>query len=333
MAQADTGNRTIDLDVPRGLSVFSVGLWLALAAAVLALTAVGADFYRVGENVRDAWMGIPHTTQLVLLAGLTPVVLAGLAAAGRSPVRGRTLGAIIGLVGLIATVQLVYRMAVPPFGGCLTYNCAFAPKKEVALLLGIWIALAGTVGVTLGGFFHAMSSAAKRTPANFWLAPRQTGMAPWLGLAALSAAAMFVIGYTWFDFYTVVQGEETTEWSAWLAIPHTAGLVLLIVLAIVGLAVAAARGRAPMGAAAMGATIAVLAFVATARTLYRIIVPPFYSGPAEGVFEQGAQINLPAYIALAFGALTIVSGIVYAARNRESVPESSAARSEPARVR
>lgn len=299
-----------------GMDRISVGLWIALGAAVLQFTALGSDFYEVGENVRDAWFGIPHASDLILLSALTTVVLLGLAAAGRSPVGGRTLGVIVGVVGLVAAAHLAYRMAVPPFKGCLTYNCGFSPKTEVTLLPGIWIGLIGNVGAALGGFIHAASGAAKRTRPNFWVSARQTGMTPWLGIAGLSAALMFVVGFTFMPFYTVPTEGGSKSWTAWLSIPHTSSLVLLLAAIVVGLVIAAGRGRAPMSPKAVGMTIAVLGFVAGVRTLYRIFVSPFYSGPAANAgFLEGVQVHTIAYVALGFAILTIVAGLVHASQS------------------
>ncbi len=302
-----------------GMSRMTAGLWIATAAAVLQLTAIGTDFYQIGQDsVRGAWLGIPHTTQLVLLSAVVSLVLVALTAGDRSPLRGRMVGAVIAGVGLIATAQLVYRMIVPPFGGCLTFNCAFTPNNpNVTLLTGIWIALVGNVGATLGGLVHAASSKAERTASRFWRADSQTGMTPWLGLAALSGAGMFLVGFTILDFYAVPTEEGGfTLWSAWIAIPHTSGLVLVAVLAIVGLAYAAARNRAPMNPQALGATVAVLGFLAASRTLYRIVVTPFYSGPAANAgFPTGTQIGASAWAALALGIVAIVAGIVHAVQN------------------
>lgn len=303
--------------VRRGTNAISLGLWIALAAAVVQFTSIGSDFYVVGENVRDAWFGIPHATQLVLLSALTTSVLAGLAAGGRSPVSGRTAGVIIAVVGLLAVAQIGYRMLVPPFQGCLTYNCGFEPKVDATLLAGIWMALIGSIGAVVGGVMHTASRSAKETPANFWRSAEQTGMTPWLGLAGLSAAAMFLVGHLLLPFYSV-EGGPADEWSGWGAIPHTAALVLLMVAVIVGLVVAAGRGRSPMTAGAVGATIAVLALVATARHAYRMAVSPFYSGPAEGVFGEGADILLAAWLGLAFGILTIIAGVVHAVQHRDT---------------
>lgn len=315
-----------------GMDRISAGLWIALGGAVLQFTALGSDFYKVGENVRDAWFGIPHTSDLILLSALTTVVLLALAAAGRSPVSGRTMGVLIGVAGLLATAQLGYRMAVPPFQGCLTFNCGFTPKTEVTLLMGIWIGLAGNIAATLGGFIHSASGAAKRTRPDFWVAERQTGMTPWLGVSALSAALMFVVGFTFMPFYSVPTEGGSKAWTAWLAIPHTSSLVLLMAAGVVLLVVAAARGRAPMSPRAVGMTIAVLGFVAGVRALYRILVSPFYSGPAANAgFQQGAEVRTVGFIALGFAVITIVAGIVHAMQNREPTTSRTTGRvaSEP----
>lgn len=315
-----------------GTERVSAGLWIALAAATLQFTAIASDFYQVGENVRDAWFGIPHTADLILLSALATVVLSALTAGDRSPVSGRTVGVIIGLIGLLATLQLGYRMIVPPFKGCLTFNCGFTPKADVTLLTGIWIGLVGNIGATLGGFIHAGSSTAKLTRPNFWVSNRQTGMTPWLGMAGLSAAAMFIVGFTFAPFYSVPkEGGDLEAWTAWLSIPHTSSLILLLATIIVGLVIAAGRGKAPMGPTGLGGTIAVLGFMAGVRTLYRILVSPFFSGPAEGVFAKGVQVHTVAYVALGFAGLAVVAGIAHAMKHRgsQTARSSSRAAAEP----
>lgn len=307
-----------------GMDRMSAGLWLAVLAAVLQLSAVGSDFYQVGDTVRDAWFGVPHTADLILISGLVTLVLVALTAANRSPVGGRAVGLIVGVTALVATIQLGYRMAVPPFGGCLTYTCGATPKNtEITLLIGIFIGLVGCIAALVGGFVHAFSSRASATRPNFWVADEQTGSTPWLGLAALSSVGMFVVGYTVLDFYSVPQRDSVSDWSAWLSIPHTSTIILLLAVGVALLVRAASRSRSPMGPQALGATIAVAGFVMTARTLYRVIVSPFFSGPAEGVFDEGVVINAPAYAALALGVITIVAGLVHANSARE---QSAAAR-------
>src|SRR5262249_47199934 len=81
-------------------------LWLALAGAALQLVSLGTDFY-VWDGVRQtAWFGVPHTSELILLSALVTVFLAVLVAADRSPIAGRTAGLAIGIIGLLATLQL-----------------------------------------------------------------------------------------------------------------------------------------------------------------------------------------------------------------------------------
>lgn len=288
-------------------------LWLALAGSVLQLIALGSNFYVFEDERKDAWLGIPHASDLILLSALVAIGLFVATALNRQPIRGRGVGLIVGVVGLLATLQLGYRMVVPPFGGsvptspgiigsgCL-YYCLPSEASSAELLPGIWIGLIGCLAVTLGGLFHAVGRKARETPARPTVAPLQSGMTPWLGLAALGAVGQFVFGYTFFTFYTTNGGE--TNWSGWLPTPHTSSLVLAITLAVVGLVWAASRGRSPLNPAALGGLIAVLGFISTSRIFFRIIDPPF-GAPVDA-------IGVAAYLALLSAALVLVSGIVHA---------------------
>lgn len=319
MSEAVSGRPAgADLSSARGMERVSAGLWLALAAAAAQFTAIASDFYVVGgENTRDAWFGIPHASELVLASALVTIIMAALAAGNRSPLSGRNAGLLIGVIGLLATAHIAYRMILPPFGGCLKFWDCTTAQVDVTLLPGIWIALVGSAGAALGGFIHAASGTARRTPVNFWVADRQAGMTPWLGVAAVSAVASLVIGYGGFTFYTVTtQGGGTATWSGWIATPHTSMIVLYMTLAVVGLVIAAARNRAPISPSALGATIAFVGFVGGFRIFYRILVPPFSSGPAEGVFQPGATIGIAAYVSLAAAILVVIAGIVQAVQSR-----------------
>ncbi|MDP8972479.1 MAG: hypothetical protein M3N45_04715 [Actinomycetota bacterium] len=300
-------------------------LWLALAGSVLQVIALGSDFYVAADGEqKDAWQGIPHASDLILLSAMLAVGLFAVTALGRNPIRGRSVGLVIGVVGLLATLQLGYRMIAPPFEGSVPANSGiigtgclyYCPPSEAVpadLLAGIWIGLVGCLAVTLGGLLHAFTRTARETPASPPLAPLQTGMTPWLGLAALGAVGQFVFGYTFFTFYITEGGEKT--WSGWLPTPHTSSLVLAITLVVVGLIWAAARERSPLNPAALGGLIAVLGFVSTSRILFRIIEPPFTSSPAD--------IGVAAYLALLSAALVLASGIVHAvAQQREAAREN-----------
>ncbi len=305
-------------------------LWLVLAGSVLQLIALGSNFYIFNDQVRDAWFGVPHASDLILLSAVVAIGSFALTALGRNPIRGRNVGLATGIVGLLATLQLGYRIIIPPFG-CLTYGCTPAEAADVTLLPGIWIGLAGCVVVTLGGLLHAFSRTARDTPAHPWIAEMQGGMTPWLGVAALGAVGQFIFGYTVFTFYAVtgfLGNEGTQEWGGWLSTPHTSSLVLAISLIIVGLAWAAARERSPIGPAALGGLIAVLGFASASRIFYRIIQPPFTTagGTSDAHAVGSVAIGPAAYLALASAVVIIVAGIVQAITNREKARERISAR-------
>jgi hypothetical protein len=290
---------------------------------------VGPDFYVAQGERQDAWFGIPHASDLILLSALAAIAMFAVTALGRNPVRGRSVGLIVGVVGLLATLQLGYRMIVPPFGGevpsnsgilgsgCL-YYCSPSEAAPAELLIGIWIAFFGCLAVTLGGFLHAKSRTARETSAIPWVAPTQGGNNPWLGLAALGALGQFIFGYTFFTFYTTVGDGGEVNWSGWLPTPHTSSLILAITLAVVGLVWAVARGRAPLNPLALGGLVAVLGLISASRIFYRIVEPPFGSGPVE--------IGLAAYLSLLSAIVIVVSGIVYAITQRQPTSVSAPSR-------
>lgn len=308
-------------------------LWLALAGAALLLVSLGSDFYLYEGERQDAWNGVPQTSHLILLAAIVAVGLFVLTSTGRNPVRGRNVGLLVGAAGLLATLQLGYRMLAPPFdfelrstetlsltGSCLWY-CPPAEAANADLLIGIWLAFAGCIAVTAGGLLHAFSPTARQTEATPWAAPEQSGMNPWLGLAALGAMGQVIFGYTFFTFYTTV-GDDGGQiaWSGWLPTPHTSSLILALSAVVVGLVVAAARGRSPLSPTALGGLIAVLGFVTATRILYRVVQPPFGEGPVE--------IGFAAYLSVIAGVLVLVAGIVYAVTSRRAAGDSATRRTE-----
>ena len=306
----------------------SAFLWLAAGGAVLQVVALGTNFYETTgkkSQVKSAWFGIPHTSDLILAAAVVTILAIGFTATNRQPVRGRTLGLIVGAIGLLATAQLVYRMITPPFGGCLQYGCGTNPAQDVNLLVGIWIALAGCIAVTVGGFLHAFTRTAKETLARPPVSAEQRGMSPWLGLSAVGAVAMFVFPFTGFTFYTVsgfLGKEGSTTWGGWLSLPHTSSFVLAITLIVVGLGIAAGRSRSPLQPAALGATVAILSFAAASRIFYRILEDPFgTAGGAESATVGSVQVELAAYLGLAGAIVAVIGGIVHAVQHRESTSD------------
>ncbi len=306
-------------------------LWVALAGAVLQLVALGTDFYNVkGQGAKGAWLGVPHTSDLMLLSALVAIVLVAFTAAGRNPVRGRNVGLAIGIVGLLAALQLGYRMIAPPFGasisgdqkieifgGCQWY-CAPGDAVDAKLLTGIWIALVGCVLVASAGFLHAFSRRARETPASPPMATEQPGMTPWLGLAGIGALAQFIFGYTLFTVYTTKATDGSdVNWSGWIPTAHLSSFVLAITVIVLLLIRAASRGRSPLSPSALGGVLAVLGFVAGARISYNLIEPPFGS--------DGTSIGIAGYLSVAGAVLVAIAGIVQAAQSshrEERTPEA-----------
>ena len=319
----------------------SAWMWLALGGAALGFVALGSNFYMFAGEARSAWFGVPHTTELILISALVVVVLTSLTAMNRAPVGGRGVGLIIGLVALVATLQLGYRMLVPPFGGCLHYGCGFNNPRDIGLEPGIWVALAGTVSMMLGGFLHAASGAAKRTERRFWIAERQAGMTPWLGVAAVAALAQFFFGFSGlFTFYTVVgfpQEQATNDWAGWISLPHTSVLVLASTLVVLGLVATASRHRSPLGPAALGGVIGIVGFLAFTRILYRVLDSPWVTAGSGGGDQThtatAVSVGWAAYASLAGAAVVTLAGIAQAVTHREKaeVPAGRwAERSQPA---
>ena len=303
----------------------SIWMWVALGGAVLGFVSLGSNFYMFQGEARSAWFGVPHTTELILISALVVVVLTSLTAMNRAPAGGRGVGLIIGLVALVATLQLGYRMLVPPFGGCLHYGCGFDNPRPIALEPGIWIAFAGTVSMMLGGFLHAASGAAKRTERRFWIAERQAGVTPWLGGAAVAAVAMFFFGFSGlFTFYTVAgfpQEGVTRSWAGWISLPHTSVLVVVSMLLVLGLVWMAARKRSPLAPGALGGVIAIVGFMALTRILYRMLDSPWVTAGSGGGDQThtatAVTLGWAAYASVAAAAVLTLAGIAQVAAHRE----------------
>ncbi len=302
-------------------------LWLALGGCVLQLVAlVGFDFYVHEDGKReDPFFGIPHTSDLIVLSAVVTVGLVVATALGRNPIRGLSVGLVVGVVGLLATLQLGYRMIVPPFsgsietygwilgGGCYFY-CPPLEAPPTNLLAGIWLAFAGCLAVTAGGLLHALSRTARETPARARPAQAQGGVTLWLVLASLGAVGQWVLGYTFFTFYRTDGRFGEQFWSGWLPTPHTSSLVSVVTLAVLGITWAAARRRSPLGPAALGWLVAALGFISAGQILYRIVDHPFAPSNVSTV-----EIGAFAYLALLAAALMIVSGTAQALTQKGAV--------------
>ncbi len=289
----------------------SLALWLAIVGAVLQITSLFTDFYVFEGARKAAWWSIPQTSEMILLSALVTAGLVGLTAAGRSPFSGRTAARLIGIAGSLATLQLVYRMYAPPFGAdvpehvgifgtsCL-YYCLPSQAKAADVLSGMWMALGGCIMVAAGGIAHALWFKDQHAVAQPWLALEQPGMTPWLGLAGLGAVGQFVFGYTFFTFYRTVRANGVpTSWSGWLPAPHTAWLVLMVTVVVIGLVWLAARERAPLNPKILAMAIAMLGVLSAGRIAYRMYQPPF---------RMDAEIGPAAYLSLASAVLIAVAG-------------------------
>ncbi len=305
----------------------SIWLWLAIGGAVLQLGALGSNFYAIhgkkGDTTSDAWLGIPHASDLILASAVITVLALVLSTRERSPVSGRTLGLGVAIVGGLAAAQLVYRMAVPPFG-CLTYSACGTTAKadvDVTLLAGIWIGLSGCALALLGGLGHTFSAAARRTPAAPVIAERQAGITPWLGLAGVAMVVTFVAPFTFFKAYRVEGfggGSSTTTWGGWLPLPHTSSLVLAAGIVSSVLVIAATRRRSLLSPSALGATIGVLGFIVASRELFRILQPPFSSAGGSDTAVGTVTILAPFWIGFAAAVVAFVAAVVQTVLYREA---------------
>ena len=109
--------------------------WIAAACGLGLLVALFLDWYRAGSAERSGWEAFAALDVALALVALMAIALAAVAAFHRSQAVPLAIGALLVLVGLIATVWLVVRVASPPD----------AAKREA----GLWIGLAACVGATL----------------------------------------------------------------------------------------------------------------------------------------------------------------------------------------
>lgn len=302
----------------------TMGLWLVLAGAALQLVSLTTHFFSYLGKPQSAWMGLPTTAELILFSALVSAIMVALTAMTRSPWRGTATGLIAAAAGAVAALQVGWRMIAPPFGGrtpthvtILGDSCYFwclpSQAQPADLLPGVWVALAGCLAVAVGGFLHSQTRQARETAAVSWAAPVQTGLTPWLNLAALGAVGQLVFGFTFFSFFRTIGKTGETTWSGWLPMPHTASGIFATTVVILLLVRAASRGRAPLEPFALGGLIAGLAAIASIRIWFRILAPPF--GRTSHV-----EVTPGAYLALGASLLCLVAALVHAVRFRNLRP-------------
>lgn len=297
----------------------SLGLWLAVAGAVASFVSLGTDFYVLNPNskhpyIADAWIGVPHASDLILASALATTVVVILVATNRAPGRGSVVGGIIAAVGAVALAQLLYRIAVPPFA-CLNY-CTSPSNVSVTIQFGLYLAVIGCAAAFVGGLLHMRSAAARQTELHRWAVANQAGASPLLILAAAASVLMVVIGFTVLPFYSNgFSSGSAQDFTGWLAIPKTADQAVLMAGVVVFLAVSAARRRAPLSPGGIGGVIAVAGLLASVRILYRIVDGPFIDSSHQpgtdfaGSVNSGADVHLSAFIALACAVVVFLCGI------------------------
>ncbi|MDQ3769520.1 MAG: hypothetical protein M3370_08615, partial [Actinomycetota bacterium] len=100
-------------------------------------------------------------------------------------------------------------------------------------------------------------------------------------------------------------------------------------VAVLVLAVAAARNRSPLSPSSLGALIGVFGFIAAARILFRMLESPFTNAGGGSTTVGSVTIEPAAYVSLAFAVLVAVAGIVQAVMYREEAAERREPVGEP----
>jgi hypothetical protein len=127
------------------------GEWVAGLSGAGLIVALFLPWYGVQgtSTTVDAWQAFSVNDAILLLVALFAVALWTATATQRTPAVPVAIAALTALLGIVATILVVVRLAVPPGGGDVT--------REV----GAWLGLVFTLGVA-GGGWSSMSN--ERTP-------------------------------------------------------------------------------------------------------------------------------------------------------------------------
>ena len=139
-----------------------IGEWLTgLGGAVLLLSTFLA-WYEVDSAHRleggaalvtsgsvSAWDVLSVIDVLIALTAVLAIAAAVMAAADSTPAVSLALASLATLVGLFATIAVIFRVVSPPE---LSINGATIPDGDVSLAAGAWIGLGAVVLTTLGAF-------------------------------------------------------------------------------------------------------------------------------------------------------------------------------------
>jgi carbon starvation protein CstA len=142
--------------------------WLAGAFGAALLVSLFLDWYSGARGKRSAWETFGALDVMLAVVGLLAIALAVLTAAHRAQAVPVAIGSLLVLIGLVAGVWLVFRVARTP--GDL-------PHREVGAWLGLVTCL-GTLGCALWSirddrFPAAVAAAARSEPTPLPAPPRE----------------------------------------------------------------------------------------------------------------------------------------------------------------
>jgi hypothetical protein len=132
------------------------GEWIAGAGAVALLASLFLHWYAFSAGSgreATAWQALGVVDVVLALVTLVPLALVVLQTTRDSPSLPVAFSVFTLLAGLLATLLILYRMAVPP-----------GPDQAVDLQAGVFLALAAAVVVAVGGWRSLRTEAIPKRP-------------------------------------------------------------------------------------------------------------------------------------------------------------------------
>ena len=109
--------------------------WIAAGCGLVLLVMLFVDWYKADSTPRSAWEAFAVLDVLLAVVALMALALATVTAAHRSQAVPLAIGALLVLIGAVATVWLAVRVASPPD----------AARRQA----GLWIGMVACAGTTL----------------------------------------------------------------------------------------------------------------------------------------------------------------------------------------
>jgi hypothetical protein len=121
------------------------GEWLAAAAGLLVLVALALPWYRpllpiVAYDSLTGFEALTVIDVLLVVAALVGIALAVFQASRDSPALPVAAGVLTVVIGLLAVLLVLFRLVDVP------------RHDELEVVYGAWLALAGTIALTAGGW-------------------------------------------------------------------------------------------------------------------------------------------------------------------------------------